>query len=78
MPASREIEEGKRFAFGANWTRFLAALDEERVTAAENSRRDMLDVNTLTGLKLLDIGSSSGLFSLAARRLGGHRAFVRF
>ena len=70
MTASREIVEGRRFAFGANWTRFLSTLDEERVAAAENSLKDMLDVQTLAGLKFLDIGSGSGLFSLAARRLG--------
>jgi SAM-dependent methyltransferase len=70
MTASQEVEQGKRFAFGANWTRFLATLDEQRVTAAENSLCDMLSVQSLAGLRFLDIGSGSGLFSLAARRLG--------
>jgi 2-polyprenyl-3-methyl-5-hydroxy-6-metoxy-1,4-benzoquinol methylase len=70
MTVSREIEEGKRFEFGANWTNFLTALDEQRVTAAEDSLKEMLGVETFGGLKFLDIGSGSGLFSLAARRLG--------
>ena len=65
-----EIEAGERFSFGANWTRFLAVLDERRIQSAEASLRDMLQVDTLAGKKLLDIGSGSGLFSLAARRLG--------
>jgi SAM-dependent methyltransferase len=70
MTAGREIEDGTRFAFGANWTRFLSTLDEQRIAAAEDSLRAMLGVRTLAGLKFLDIGSGSGLFSLAARRLG--------
>jgi len=70
MTVSREIEEGRRFEFGANWTRFLSAFDEQRVTAAERSLLDMLGVDTLVGSRFLDIGSGSGLFSLAARRLG--------
>jgi 2-polyprenyl-6-hydroxyphenyl methylase/3-demethylubiquinone-9 3-methyltransferase len=59
-----------RFAFGANWTRFLASVDEARIAAAEDSLRAMLGVADLQGRRFLDIGSGSGLFSLAARRLG--------
>lgn len=65
-----EMEAGERFAFGENWRRFLDTLNEERIRQAEQSLMEMLEVETLTGLKFLDIGSGSGLFSLAARRLG--------
>ena len=65
-----EIEEGKRFAFGKNWARFLSALDERKIVAAEQSLRDMLKIDDWRRVKFLDIGSGSGLFSLAARRLG--------
>jgi 2-polyprenyl-3-methyl-5-hydroxy-6-metoxy-1,4-benzoquinol methylase len=68
--ATSEIDAGQRFKFGANWMRFLAVLDEERIKAAETSIKEMLGVVTLDGLRFLDIGSGSGLFSLAARRLG--------
>jgi 2-polyprenyl-6-hydroxyphenyl methylase/3-demethylubiquinone-9 3-methyltransferase len=50
--------------------RFLAVLDESRIADAETSLRDMLGVADLQGLRFLDIGCGSGLFSLAARRLG--------
>jgi len=66
----KEMNDGRRFAFGANWTRFLTGLDEGRICQAEQSLLDMLKVKDLRGKRFLDIGCGSGLFSLAARRLG--------
>jgi SAM-dependent methyltransferase len=62
--------EGARFAFGANWQRFLASVNEDRVQQASASLAARLPHTDLTGLRFLDIGSGSGLSSLAARRLG--------
>lgn len=66
----REVESGERFEFGKNWSAFLAHLSEDRILKAEDSLREMLEVESLSGKTFLDIGSGSGLFSLAARRLG--------
>jgi 2-polyprenyl-3-methyl-5-hydroxy-6-metoxy-1,4-benzoquinol methylase len=65
-----EVTAGERFEFGANWRHFLALLDPSRIEVAEASLRDMLETDTLAGKTFLDAGSGSGLFSLAARRLG--------
>ena len=64
-----EIFKGKRFEFGKNWQRFLSLLNEERIAEAERSLKEMLEIENLNGKSFLDIGSGSGLFSLAARRL---------
>ena len=65
-----EVASGGRFEFGKNWSAFLSVLDETRIVTAEQSLKEMLECETLVGRTFLDIGSGSGLFSLAARRLG--------
>jgi 2-polyprenyl-6-hydroxyphenyl methylase/3-demethylubiquinone-9 3-methyltransferase len=61
---------GARFEFGENWARFLELLDDRRISDAEASLKEMLAVQHLRDQRFLDIGCGSGLFSLAARRLG--------
>lgn len=66
----KEIASGERFEFGANWRRFLVTLNEAQIVQAENSLCEFLGAANLAGKRFLDAGSGSGLFSLAARRLG--------
>ncbi len=63
-------ESDIRFEFGKNWKNFLALIDEQRISHAEESIRQALNVRDLKGKTFLDIGCGSGLFSLAAVRLG--------
>ena len=60
-----------RFEFGDNWTAFLRVIDEVRIERAIESLQSLLRVDRLDGQTFLDIGCGSGLFSLAATRLGG-------
>lgn len=60
-----------RFEFGQNWVRFRRFLSEERLHQAKRSLLEMLNKSSLSGESFLDIGCGSGLFSLAARELGG-------
>jgi len=69
-PWDEELRAGERYGFGANWQDFLTRLTPERIRGAETSLAALLGAHNLTGLRLLDLGSGSGLFSLAARRLG--------
>lgn len=60
----------RKFSFGKNWYSFLKTIDEERINIAIKSLKEMLEVNNLSGYSFLDIGCGSGLFSLAAVKIG--------
>ena len=64
------MTEEARFAFGKNWQSFLSELDEDRIDQAVISLRQLLGLETLEGKRFMDLGCGSGLFSLAAQRLG--------
>jgi len=64
------MENDVRFEFGKNWSSYLDSLTEEKISDAINSLKTWLPDVEFEGKKFLDIGSGSGLFSLAARELG--------
>lgn len=59
-----------RFEFGNNWRSFLGLLNDQRIAEAQRAIAVSLGSNSLSGLKVLDIGSGSGLSSLAMHRMG--------
>src|SRR3989442_15706711 len=60
-----------RYEFGSNWRSFVqTALNDRRVAHAVSSLKDFIGVEDLRGLRFLDIGCGSGLFSLAAHLIG--------
>jgi SAM-dependent methyltransferase len=62
-----------RFKFGENWASFSRHLDDAKVAEAEQSLKNLFGVDTFIGKSFLDIGCGSGLFSIAAARLGAQK-----
>src|SRR5580765_2601239 len=60
-----------RFRFGQNWTNFLSIVDERRIAEATARMSEVL--GDIRGKTFLDVGSGSGIHSLAAIRLGASR-----
>lgn len=65
----RDIRE-TRFAFGSNWKSFLSVLDDKRIEEARLRLCESLGRDDLHGVRVLDVGSGSGLSSLVMHQLG--------
>lgn len=70
MNGINEQDPSERFAFGKNWKNFLKHLDETRIEEAMQDLQVKLGFADLKERTFIDAGSGSGLFSLAAHRLG--------
>lgn len=68
--ASEEIAQGERFAFGQNWQKYSRHIDDAAINASIADISQKLESKSLAGKTFLDIGSGSGLSSLAAFRMG--------
>ncbi len=67
---THDMTSERRFQFGRNWNRFIARITPERISSAKDSLIHMLGHNSLNNMHFLDVGSGSGMFSLAAHQLG--------
>jgi len=64
------VDPKDRFKFGDNWINFLSHISGQNILEAQKSLSGMLEIQSFQGKRFLDIGSGSGLFSLAAYNLG--------
>ena len=65
-----------RFGFGKNWQSFnMSFLSKERINIVKKSILSFLHLESLDGKTFLDIGSGSGIQSLAAYNAGAKQIF---
>jgi 2-polyprenyl-3-methyl-5-hydroxy-6-metoxy-1,4-benzoquinol methylase len=74
VPQTQDLLElDSHFSFGENWSHYAEKIDEARIEEAEKSLIRLVGRENIAGKTFLDIGCGSGLFSLAAVRLGAKK-----
>ena len=68
--SAKPVDTEFRFKFGKNWRNYVNNLTEERVILAKESLKELLGVDSLSDKSFIDVGCGSGIFSLAAIKLG--------
>nr|NUR37919.1 methyltransferase domain-containing protein [Sphingomonas sp.] len=68
------LDVSTHFKFGENWADYSELVDDRRIASARESVESL--VGDLKGKSFLDIGSGSGLFSIAALRLGASQVLA--
>ena len=59
----QEVKSGQRFEFGKNWKNFLSTVSELEMQNAAKDIKEWLGTESLTGKRIIDIGSGSGIHS---------------
>lgn len=59
-----------RFGFGENWSEYSAHIEDQHIQNAVSGMSELLSAGDIKGKTFLDIGSGSGLHSLAALKKG--------
>ena len=72
MSSNESLKEdvNTHFEFGENWAAYSASIDQRRILEAEAALQQFLSASDIAGRTFLDLGSGSGIHSLAALNLG--------
>jgi len=65
-----EIPNSRQFSFGANWQAYLKDLSDTQIQIARKDIENWLGIGAIADKRVVDIGSGSGLHSMAFHRLG--------
>lgn len=76
MPEKPRQESIDQFAFGENWASYAAGVSSSQIGEARDALAAFLGAPSLAGMDFLDIGSGSGIHSLAALLLGARRVLA--
>jgi len=70
-----EIKKGDRFEFGKNWKDFLTTVSEAEIKRAADDIKEWLSTSDLSGKRVIDIGSGSGIHSFVFYSMNPNELF---